>query len=558
MATFIPFIPKGQINVYRFVPLDETYQNTLHFETREQQLAYFGCNEESTGYEDLLTPRANTIDKVRLVGQSFTRNERQYVRIEGNACNYYDCNYMAYQNRDFGQMWFFAFVHEVIYANDYCTELQFEIDVMQTFMWNYELRECFVEREHTLTDGLYEHLEPEPMLQYPFKNTDIVRSNHFNTWCAVLGTAFDLPITGGTPFEPETINDPTKPVMHFYNSIPVGGCLTVYQLPSELPNMQRDLDDIYTYRGGDGIFEVILFPYDFAEYLKTGTPDEITISVQRPTDIDGYVPINKRLFSYPYSYIHVDSNTTESVYKFELFDEGNPSTVPRFNLDPCVAGIPVINCKPANYDRKGGGTDLTKRIAMTNFPQIQISQNNFQQWWGQNSWNEGMKLVTGIAEIGIGIGAGNINVGLAGATTALSSVSDYITASTTPATVKIPQGVYADISDGSLDFYFKTVQICAEGAKATDDFFTMYGYAVNRVKVPNIRNYSTCRPHFNYIKCREMSFHWELFMSEGKGTSVPQYYMKKIISIYQNGITFWKNPNEVGRYDSLKAANVPQ
>ena len=541
MATFIPFIPKGQINVYRFVPLDETYQNTLHFETREQQLAYFGCNEESTGYGDLLTPRANTIDKVRLVGTSFTRNERQYVRIQGNACNFYDCNYMAYQNRDFGQMWFFAFVHEVIYVNDYCTELQFEIDVMQTFMWNYELRECFVVREHTLTDELYEHLQPEPLPQFPFVNTNIEKSEYFNNWSIIMGTTYD----------PE--GDVTKPVISIYDNIPVGGMLSRYDFPADISTLETALQNLAQLNALDGIYAMFFFPTALSSGSTTTT---FIHRMKTPTDIDGYVPVNNRLFAFPFSYIDVDSNTTEGIFKFELFDTNEPT----FKLDPCVAGIPTIKCTPLNYDSKSVPitTDYNKCIVMTNFPQMQTSSDNFAAWWGTNSWTELGKLAIGTGELVYGVAQGNPNVGSAGITTLASAGADFYSAAHTPATIKIPQGVYSDISDGTMNFYFKTVQICAEGARVVDDYFTMYGYSVNMVKVPNIRNYSTCRPHFNYIKCREMSFHWELFMSEGKGTSVPQYYMKKIISIYQNGITFWKNPNEVGRYDSLKAANVPQ
>ena len=62
----------------------------------------------------------------------------------------------------------------------------------------------------------------------------------------------------------------------------------------------------------------------------------------------------------------------------------------------------------------------------------------------------------------------------------------------------------------------------------------MYGYQINRVKVPDI----TSRPHWNYIQtigCTAIG-------------SVPADSMRKIISIYDNGITFWKNGSEVGDY----------
>lgn len=541
MAAFIPFVPKGQINIYRFVPLDETYQNTLHFETRAQQLAYFGCDVESAGYENLLTPRANSIDKVKLVGQSFTRNERQYVRIEGNACNYYDCNYMSYQNRDFGQMWFFAFIHEVKYVNDYCTEIEFEIDVMQTFMWNYELRECFVEREHSLTDELYEHLQPDYNVDFPYKNTDVFKTDKFDQWQILLTTTFSLS---------DIRND--KPVMSVYNGMPVGGEINAFDVSMDssggLPILESRLQQIATAGANDGLVSAVMFP----TFFNSTTP--AVVHIDRPTTIDGYTPINKRLFAYPYTLLDVDTCTNESLYKFEFFKNDV-----EFNLFPCVNVVPVIKCTPIHYD-DGNGTlssDFTKSIDMTNFPQIQLSCNNFANWWGQNSWNVAPKVAIGISEAVIGMQLANPTMAEKGLTQTIGAVSEFATAKTTPPTVKLPQAAYSDVSTRQRDFYFKTIQINADGARVIDDYFTMYGYACNKVKIPNVRYYNSCRPHFNYIKCRQMSFHWELFYSEGKGTSVPQYYMKKIMSIYQNGITFWKNPNKVGRYDELKATNVP-
>jgi hypothetical protein len=67
-----------------------------------------------------------------------------------------------------------------------------------------------------------------------------------------------------------------------------------------------------------------------------------------------------------------------------------------------------------------------------------------------------------------------------------------------------------------------------------DDFFTMYGYAVRRCKIPN----RSSRPHWNYVKTIGCCI----------TGSVPADDMRKICSIYDAGITFWKNGNEVGNY----------
>ena len=85
-----------------------------------------------------------------------------------------------------------------------------------------------------------------------------------------------------------------------------------------------------------------------------------------------------------------------------------------------------------------------------------------------------------------------------------------------------------------LDFGFMNKHIRSEFARIIDDYFNMFGYATHRVKVPN----RTSRPHWNYVKtvgCVAVG-------------SIPADDMAKIMSIYDRGITFWKNGNEVGNY----------
>ena len=79
-------------------------------------------------------------------------------------------------------------------------------------------------------------------------------------------------------------------------------------------------------------------------------------------------------------------------------------------------------------------------------------------------------------------------------------------------------------------------------AKIIDDYFTMYGYAVNELKIPNIRSGGSIRPHWNYVKTIGCVIH----SATGKG--LPADAEKNIASIYDRGITFWNYLSEVGDY----------
>ena len=73
-----------------------------------------------------------------------------------------------------------------------------------------------------------------------------------------------------------------------------------------------------------------------------------------------------------------------------------------------------------------------------------------------------------------------------------------------------------------------------EQAKMIDDYFTRFGYAIKKTQIPN-RN---ARPHWTYVKTIGC-------VIEG---SCPADVEATICSIYDNGITFWNNPDEIGDY----------
>ena len=136
--------PNTNIKICKGVPLDNTYLNTLWFNDTSSQNAYF----------------ASKI-KYNLTAQSYQRVVKGKMRIEIKSENLYDCNYLCFQNTSFGTKWFYAFILNVEYVNNVTSEITFEIDVMQTYLFDATLKSCFVEREHSLTDNIGDNLIPE-------------------------------------------------------------------------------------------------------------------------------------------------------------------------------------------------------------------------------------------------------------------------------------------------------------------------------------------------------------------------------------------------------------
>ena len=84
-------------------------------------------------------------------------------------------------------------------------------------------------------------------------------------------------------------------------------------------------------------------------------------------------------------------------------------------------------------------------------------------------------------------------------------------------------------SSNKNNFHFYKMSIREEYARIIDNFFSMYGYKVNDVKVPNI----TGRANWNYVKTIGANIIGD----------IPQEYLIKFRSLFDNGITLWHNPN---------------
>ena len=149
--------------------------------------------------------------------------------------------------------------------------------------------------------------------------------------------------------------------------------------------------------------------------------------------------------------------------------------------------------------------------------------------------------------------AANLNLGASAIGLAESIMGDICTYKTQKA---VPDNLGGSISDqpmlnrmNEVGFTIYDMGIRGRDAKIIDDFFTRYGYAVKRVKLPNIEGepLQNLRPHWNYIKTRGATFSYEY---------VPSVYLEKIKSVYDKGITVWLSLSEVGDYSRDNSARV--
>lgn len=151
-------VPNSTVYLLRGVPLDNTYQNTIYFASAQAQQNYFlATSSPYYNYSPIL---------INLL--SYQRVKEGVLRINRSADSIYNYNYMMFQNTTQNTKWFYAFILDVEYINEQACNVYYEIDVMQTWLFEAQLQNCLVEREHSASDNIDEHIELEdvPLGEY--------------------------------------------------------------------------------------------------------------------------------------------------------------------------------------------------------------------------------------------------------------------------------------------------------------------------------------------------------------------------------------------------------
>lgn len=548
--------PNTTIRILQNVPLDTTYKHTIYFASASAQTSYFSGKTKYT-----------------LTEQSYQRVERGMMRVQLKADNLYNCNYLMFQNTSFGTKWFYAFITGVEYINNEVAEVTFELDVMQTWFFDVTLKQSYVEREHSKTDVAGDNRIAEPVEVGGYYNTMPTGTKKFNSYGAILVCPYrqgkDLignykwfNVQENFPIAPNKIDGQLTSLYY-----------TVLKTPKQIGYALYQLND----QGlGEEIVAIYPVPTEFIKNYNTDSYDDGPFDIltgntqvytynyyeegKKPTTLGSYTPVNKKLLTYPYNKFVIETGDGGShEYAFEDFEKGVSFGIWGTLLhNMCFCAFPVYY--------KGANNNYSENVLLTDFPMMGYTTDTFKAWLAQNKGRIAVQGATTLASTFTGVGAGMamIETGqqmLTPKTKVISKRGSKMMqkgyekmGEVSGAGVAGVAGSIADImshavgryqmagnTDGSIgiamgtkDFRGSQVYVQESYAKAIDDFFTVYGYATKRVKVPN-RN---VRPHWTYTKTIDCNLIG----------NAPADDVAKICSIYDHGITFWRNGNEVGNY----------
>ena len=518
--------PQGQVYLCK-TKLKNDYKNQLTFSNATEQLNYF-----------------NSVIQYTFDNYTYIKKD-SVIQVGKNIDEIIDCNYLFYKNTGFTNKWYFCFITNMEYVNENCTRITFETDCYQTWLFQIEYKESFVEREHVNDDTVGLHTIPENLELGEFIINNVEELDP---------RANNLYICMGLSRYPSNLQLDNE--NRIYGKVYSGLLYLLFEDATSCSKMIKAMDNLGY---ADDIFTIFTIPtsLSFSNEWHTGdlgdqtgikfaivkTSNSATSMVKNKTitinnTIDGYTPKNKKLLTYPYNYLYVTNNGgNDTIYKYEDFTNNNPA----FNIDGIITTGCSIKLYPLNYKRSDTSVWKTKcynyGMVGNKYPTCSWKSDSYTNWLTQNSVNIAISTVSNLSSIGVGAYTGNVSAVTSGALGIANTLSQVYEASFMPNQAKgNTNGGDITCSNEMMGFTAYQMSIRNEYAKIIDNYFNMFGYKINLVKVPNI----TGRSNWNYVKTIDCNFDGD----------IPQTDLNIIKSMFNNGVTLWHNPNSMYNYSN--------
>lgn len=542
--------PDGIIRILRDTGLNNSFQHTRYFSDRASQTSYFVGQTHIT-----------------LDNQSYSRPDRGWIRIQRKADDLYNCDYLMFQNTAYGNKWFYAFITQIDYVSNNTSQVYFEIDPIQSWFFEYDLGRCYVKRCHTATDNIGEHLEAEPVTFSDYKY-DLIGNMYDDSsnykW--LVYAPFDFPVDT-TNIDVDGINHRLKATLSMGDvcGLYQGLICTVFNSTTLLNAFTSTLpDDIASM-----IVAIVGVPAGFVQG-EGGDPSRLSFqSAYSQTsditpsfnDIDGYAPKNNKLYTHPYNSLFVsDGEGNENTYRWEYFNYHHSpvgETV-RFRMVLACQTSPELIIIPYGYALDESDLNFSEKIVLKDFPHAAWIGNSFASYMANQGLTNAVNTVMGCLTGTLSAPVSHVGQGVTKTSQGLKPTDKYIegnvmspvlnaisagarTGVELAQAVRKPNNAHGASGGGAmLAGGYKTVRAYRQfinrcDAVCIDDYFSTFGYAVNRMMQVPRHN----REHWTYVETANCTVRGNL----------PAAVAGQIASIHNNGITYWVNGTEIGNYN---------
>ena len=355
------------------VPIEIDNKNQLTFSSKTSQYNYF-----------------NSCEHVEVDDSSYQRKDST-IRYPGHVDDLIGYNYCMYKNNTYTNKWYYAFITDMRYINDEMTLITIKTDVWQTWQFDITINKCFVEREHVNDDTVGLHTVPENVATGDIISCKLQPSFSANPdKCFVIGVS---ELLDGVNYS--SLNQ----------KVPSGIYFIGIETDSGVRNYIKAYDKAGKAEAINSVF--VTLKSFFSSWVNTtitvdGTSFNIgqastTVSYQYNETItvtkvnylaNDYIPVNKKLLTFPYSYLQVSNhNGTIVNYKWEDFNLLLHQSDITFSLKGTITPGGSFSAYPIDY--KNILDNYDENIVLGKFPIGGWNSDVYTNWLTQNGVNIG-------------------------------------------------------------------------------------------------------------------------------------------------------------------------
>ena len=287
-----PITPETRVHLLN-VPLENNLKNTLWFANENSQSTYFLSKAVQSN-----------------VDFTYQRKDKTMV-VPYLVDNLYTCNYVMYQNHNFNNKWFYAFITNMEYVDEETTRLYLETDPIQTWFFEMEVKQSFVEREHAKVDTIGANLQPEELELGDYIINNIGYDTQLLTLNIILASS-KQPYGNLDDVYAQTYNGIFSGVRYYSYSNKTDAIAAIN-------NLARTPEAIQTIFLAPSFMSQTI--NDTPEVLESDITSQHDFTINKITTLNGYTPKNKKMLTYPYCFIKVSNFQGQTgIYKQEFFE----------------------------------------------------------------------------------------------------------------------------------------------------------------------------------------------------------------------------------------------
>lgn len=260
--------------------------------------------------------------------------------------------------------------------------------MMQTWMFEYTLMQCLVEREHSVTDKIFENTKPEnigygELMCGVSQNLLSSRGLLGEYACVITSKPYS---TGG--------DDPIKLYSQF---------CPVYGYIGSAENMNVLVQDFVRSGQQDAVLSVTVanalmaqgadethfdmpkqVPKEDFKFVCYGVTSGIYEGEEQFKDQlpNGYKPRNKKLFGYPYNQLWISNNQgTVNEYRYEDFKIDKDGF---FHMEVAASGVSSPECVLYPLDYRGVAKYYDHALVLTGYPTVPWIGDTYKAYMAMN------------------------------------------------------------------------------------------------------------------------------------------------------------------------------